>query len=109
MISIEETGWDSPEYDTCGNMTYAVLKINGIVIPLCNDCIKELEEELKAYRSKIHCYECKYFECSTSGLKYGGSCKLQAKENGKEITKENVGYEFAHDFNDSCHRASKDS
>ena len=84
MIEIEEAGWDSPETDGCCNMTYAVLKVNGIVIPLCEDCLKDLEEELKNYRSKIHCYECKHYICSNSGLHYGGSCQLEANENGKQ-------------------------
>jgi len=107
MIEIEEAGWDSPETDGCYSMTYAVLKVNGIVIPLCEDCLRDLEEELKNYRSKIHCYECKHYVCSNSGLQYGGSCQLEANEKGKTITSQNAGYNFSHDFNYSCSRGER--
>lgn len=107
MIEIEEAGWDSPETDGCYNMTFAVLKINGIVIPLCRDCLEELDKELKEFNSKIHCYQCKHFVCSSSGLHYGGSCQLEANEDGKLITSQNAGYDYSHDFNYSCKRAER--
>ena len=51
MIEIEEPGWDAPEQDNCGSMTYAVLKIDSISIPLCSDCLKDLEQSLNEYKS----------------------------------------------------------
>ena len=109
MIYLEEAGYDAPEYDICGSSpVYAVLKANGISIPLCSSCLEELRQELAEYDSRIHCYQCDHFVVSSSGLSYGGSCKLAAKEEGVEITEDNAGYVFGKDFNSyNCPNAKR--
>ena len=107
MIEIEEPGWDAPEQDNCGSMTYAVLKIDSISIPLCSDCLEYLEQSLNEYKSKVHCYQCRHFVCSKWGLKYGGSCKLSAKEAGQEIT--DPGYDkFSKYFDQYCDKGERE-
>ena len=102
MIGISAKDYDSEEYDICGNTTNAVLKIEHIRIPLCEECINELTEALNEFNNKIFCYKCDNFVMSRWGRKYGGSCKHKAALNGDHITEENAGYNYCVGCMDTC-------
>ena len=110
MLYLEEPSWDTPEYDVCGNgPVMAVLKVENIVIPLCSECLENLRENLAEYDANVHCYQCKQFVRSPSGLHYGGSCKLLAKEKGIQITRNNAGYECCKGYSDYCDKGEKET
>ena len=75
------------EYDACGNTTIAVLKVNHINIPLCNECVNDLNESLSEFNNTIFCHKCAHFIMSESGWRYGGSCRKD-----KEIESKDAGY-----------------
>ena len=74
MIEIRPFSWEDEQYDSCGNTTVAVLKIDRITIPLCISCLEELNESLSEFNNTTFCYQCKNFIMSSSGWNYGGSC-----------------------------------
>lgn len=76
--------YDAPERDLCGSLTCAVLKVNSILIPLCEDCVKELTEEVNKFKSTIFCYKCKHFAPDKYGLEYGGICKKVQEPNQRK-------------------------
>lgn len=51
-IELNVADWDAEEYDACCTTTVAELKINGIKIPLCLNCVEELED--KRDKDKIY-------------------------------------------------------
>ncbi len=62
-------------HDECGATAIAQLCINSAIkIALCDDCLKELGEELKKFNDTIFCYKCDKFIMSEDGWNYGGSC-----------------------------------
>lgn len=61
MIEIRARSYEDPQYDLCGNTTNAVLTINNIKIPLCNECIEELTQSLNEFNNVIFCHKCKYY------------------------------------------------
>lgn len=75
MIEIRPVSYEDEEYDSCGNTTHAVLKVDRITVPLCGDCLQELNESLKQFNNTIFCYKCKHFIMSKWGWNYGGSCR----------------------------------
>lgn len=96
-IEFSPRDYDTPERDLCGSLTYVVLKINNILIPLCEDCVRELTEEINRFNSTIFCYKCKHFAMSEYGLEYGGICKkVQEPNQVKE-----------RDFMDTCKEAEE--
>lgn len=96
-IEIVPQNYDYPEYDMCGSLTYAVLIINGIAIPLCLDCIKELKDEVKAFNETVFCYKCKKFTPNKYGINYGGECQKNVEDgNGRAV-----------DFMQTCEYAEK--
>ena len=106
MVNFREADEQEDKFlDHCGNITMAVLDINGISIPLCEECILELKEGIKNYDTKIFCYKCREYIQSTSGWRYGGSCKRKASLQGKEITENDAGYVFFQNNFDTCEYA----
>lgn len=104
MIEIIPSSLDynHEEYDSCGNTTIAILKIDTIKIPLCQNCVKELTEEMGKFNSTTFCHECKHFIMSDSGWHYGGSCKLKAEKGEKTVTEEDAGYIYCVECMDTC-------
>lgn len=103
MIEIEAKNTslcDAVGTDSCGNTTVAILNINGIKIPLCEICIKELSESLKKFNDTIFCYMCKNFIMSRSGWSYGGSCMKDGK-----VEIEDAGYVSFVSCMDTCNDA----
>lgn len=97
MIELNAVTYDDEKYDSCGNTTIAVLKVNSIKIPLCNECLNELNVSLSTFNNTIFCHKCKYFIMSKSGWDYGGSCR----KNGEiEIT--DAGYINCVDCMNTC-------
>lgn len=97
MIEINPVSYEDEEYDSCGNTTIAVLKINGIKIPICTSCLGELNESLSIFNNTIFCYKCEHFIMNKWGWKYGGSC---AKD--EEIKIEDVGRIYCVDCMHTC-------
>lgn len=87
MIEIKPVDYEDEKYDSCGNTTHAVLGINKMKIPLCSDCLQELNESLKQFNNTIFCYKCSNFIMSKWGWNYGGSCKKD-----EDISIEDAGY-----------------
>ena len=98
MIEINPSNkYNDEEFDSCGNLAMAVLKIDNIKIPLCNRCINELNESLSEFNNTVFCYKCKHFIMSSSGWRYGGSCRKD-----KEIKLRDAGYINCVDCMDTC-------
>lgn len=87
MIEIRATNYEDKEYDSCGSTTVAAIEINNITIPLCSECVDELNESLSKFNNTIFCHKCKHFIMSEWGWKYGGSCQKDG-----EIDIKNAGY-----------------
>ena len=87
MIEIVPTNYECEEYDSCGNTTIAVLKVNRITIPLCTRCLDELNESLSEFNNITFCYQCEKFIMDESGWRYGGSCRRY-----KDIELKDAGY-----------------
>ena len=102
MIEIKPFDWEDEKYDTCGNTTRAILKIDRISIPLCEYCLEELNESLSVFNNTIFCYQCKHFIMSRSGWSYGGSCN---KNN--DIEPKDAGYKNCRDCMNTCKDAIK--
>lgn len=100
MIEIEAKGYEDEQFDGCGNTTHAVLKVNGIKIPLCDTCIEELTESLAKFNNTVFCHKCEKFIMSPYGWNYGGSCTKDG-----EIKPENVGYINCKSCMDTCKEA----
>ena len=100
MIEIRPVDWEDEKYDSCGNTTRAVLKIDRITIPLCETCLKELNESLSEFNNTIFCYQCENFIMSHNGWNYGGSCNKD-----KNIKPEEAGYTNCRDCMDRCRDA----
>ena len=105
MIEITSAGYEDEEYDSCGNTTMAILKIDRIKIPLCRSCVEELTESMETFNNTVFCYKCDKFIMSRSGFRYGGSCKSKAEKEGKEISEKDAGYLFCVDCMHTCEDA----
>lgn len=97
MIEVRPVDYEDEEYDSCGNTTHAVLKINGIKIPLCDKCLQELNQSLKQFNNTTFCYKCTNFIMSKWGWKYGGSCKKD-----RDIELKDVGFINSVDCMHTC-------
>lgn len=93
---------EDEEFDSCGNTTIAILKINSVKIPICNECISDLLKSLDEFNNKIFCHKCKNFIMSESGWNYGGSCKKD-----RDIDIKDAGYINCVDCMDTCQDAIK--
>ena len=102
MMELRASNWEDKEYDSCGNTTVAALEINSMTIPLCMYCVEELIQHVDVFKNTIFCYQCNNFIHSENGWKYGGSCKLKALKDGKEITSKDAGYSYCVDCMDTC-------
>lgn len=87
MIEINPAQFEDEKYDLCGSTTVAVLKVDRIKIPLCMECLDELNKSLSTFNNTIFCYKCNHFVKSNSGWRYGGSCKKD-----REIDIKDAGY-----------------
>ena len=106
-ISVRAPGSDDPYEDKCAPMfeesaTVAVLEINGTIIPLSLSRVNDLITQVTDFSKTIFCYKCENFIMSRSGWRYGGSCKLEGKKRGKEITSELAGFECCVDCTHTC-------
>ena len=72
--------YEDADYDACGNTTIASLIVNGIRIPLCEHCVKELTDELREFNNTIFCHKCDSFTMNNSGWNYGGRCSCHNKD-----------------------------
>lgn len=102
MIEIVSTEYEDIEYDSCNRTAIAVLEINGIKIPLCENCVKELTQSIEEFNNTVFCHKCENFIMSDSGFRYGGSCKLRAQKDGKEISEKDAGYLYCVDCMHTC-------
>lgn len=102
MIEILKRYYDDEDYDACGSTTYAVLKINGIKIPLCSECVNELTESLTKFNNTVFCHKCKHYIMNQYGLKYDGTCKKKAEQNGDIVTEDLVGFKYPTGYLDTC-------
>ena len=96
-IKLNVRDWDDEEYDDCGNTAVAILKVGQIKIPLCMDCVNELQESINDFCRPQYCYQCKHFKTSQWGWKYGGSC---CKD--EDVLDTDVGYRYCKDCMNSC-------
>lgn len=101
-IEIKTNGFYDNDYDGCGNLTVASLYINGVSIPMCQDCIDELISELETFNNTVFCKDCRYFVKNKYGYAYSGACKKRAEEAGEEVKESDVGYSFITDFMCTC-------
>lgn len=97
MIEIRPFTWEDEQYDSCGNTTIAVLKIDRITIPLCRTCLEELNESLSEFNTTTFCYQCNNFIMSRDGWNYGGSCNKD-----KNVEPKDAGYINCKDCMDTC-------
>lgn len=97
MLEIVAKDYTDEDYDSCGNTTIATLRMNGIKIPLCSECIEELTESLDVFNNTIFCHKCEKFIMSESGWRYGGSCRKD-----KEVESKDAGYICCVDCMDTC-------
>lgn len=103
MIEIRAmSAGEDEKYDICGNTTVAVLIVNNIKIPLCDECVKELTHSLDEFNNTTFCRNCDNFIMSEYGLTYGGSCKKKAELDNKEISEKDAGYLYCVDSMDTC-------
>lgn len=102
MVELRPNWYDDEDYDGCGNTAIAILEIDRIKIPLCQECIDQLNSSLEAFNNTVFCYKCNNFIMSDSGWRYGGSCKLLAEKDGKVLEQKDAGYLYCKDCMDSC-------
>lgn len=103
MITFRKRDWDDKEYCTCGSTAVAVLEIDNITIPLCLNCIDDLNDQMKEYNNTIFCHKCSEFVMNRWGeWRHGGSCKKKATEQGITLTENLVGYNCFVDCLDTC-------
>lgn len=103
---IRAANYEDKEYDTCGNTTVAVLEIDNITIPLCNECLNELNESLSVFNNTIFCHKCEYFMESKCGWNYGGSCIKKAEKYGVTISEKNAGFDYCVNCMYTCEDAT---
>ena len=102
MLTFRKRDWEDKEYCACGSTAVAVLEIDNITIPLCLNCLDDLNEQLNEYNNTTFCYKCSEFVMNRWGWRYGGSCKNEATKQGKIITNNNAGYECCVDCLGTC-------
>lgn len=85
------------KYDDCGNLTVATLKIGAIKIPLCWDCVNELQDELTDFIKPQYCFQCWHWKPSPYGHSYDGSC---CKD--EDVPESNIGYQNCCGCMDKC-------
>ena len=109
-MELRNYSFDSSEYDPCGKMTIAVLEVNNITIPLCEDCLKDLERDLIKFKNTIFCRDCTKWHRSEHGIKYGGTCEVKVEQNGESMDKilpRDYGYYYGTYFNETCEHCMK--
>jgi MoaA/NifB/PqqE/SkfB family radical SAM enzyme len=90
MINFRAANYEDPDYDNCGSTTIAVLEVNSIRIPLCDECVEDLINHVKKFSETTHCHACKHFKMSDSGWRYGGYCELKNRDKDCMDTCENA-------------------
>lgn len=108
MIEISPKDYKDEDYDSCANTTIAVLKINGIKIPLCGKCVESLSNSLKKFNDTIFCHMCNNFVMSKSGWRYGGTCLNELSEDQrKNFNPKDAGYICRVDCMNTCSNAER--
>ena len=75
MIEIVPKTYEDSDYDMCNALTIAVLKMNGMKIALCEECVKDLTESLTKFNNIIFCHQCQHFQIiNNSGFLYDQRC-----------------------------------
>lgn len=94
IIRAPDLSENDKQYDDCGTTTKAILEINSISIPLCEDCIQDLRDQLAKYDTTVFCKDCKFWH--RSEYRYlCGTCEYQYVQiHGK--------FDLTKDFGDSC-------
>ena len=87
------------EYDGCGNEVFAVLEVDKIKIPLCQECFESLVKEVNSYNTPQFCFQCEHWGMNRWGVKYGGSCMKDGK-----IDPQLWGYRNNTSWLDSCNK-----
>lgn len=105
MIELVGKDYEDEKYDSCGNTTHAVLKINHIKIPLCEECLKELLESVEKFNNIIFCHQCEYFVKNELDWDSGGTCKKKREKVNKFILPSNVWYGYHVECMDTCEEA----
>lgn len=84
-------GW---EHD---GRTIAVIKTDYITIPLCFNCLKEMNEEITKILNQQYCLKCTHY------VQYGddySSCKKKAEKDGKVWDDKWIGYSYCVKYTD---------
>ena len=105
VFVIEFRAYDYSEdeaHDNCGNLTVANLKINGMSIDLCRNCVQELFDGIETFKSTIFCHQCKYWEQNKYGYVYDGTCRKKAEIDGYELNESDIGYMYGTNFMHTC-------
>lgn len=95
----------TPRYDGCGNIAVAVLDMDGVRIPLCAECLKDLRYEMDRFAGMVFCKDCRHFVSNKYGYAYDGSCRKRAEEAEIAVTEDNRGYVCPTGFMDTCREA----
>ena len=93
-IELYPRDWDDDKFDACGNRTQVVLIVNHIKIPLCEDCLTDLQNELKRFNETRFCKKCKHFKYD----KWGENASCMAQEG---MTDEDIGCSYCVDDYDT--------
>lgn len=106
MVTLENFSFNDSKFDVCGSETVAVLKIDdSIIIPLCQKCLDNLENDLTKFRITTFCRDCAKWHCSKCGADYGGTCEEEVKKEGKsmeEISPDIYGDVYWTNSNETC-------
>ena len=97
--------YDDDLYDSCGSAAKGVLEINGIRIPLCEDCMNTLISEAEGFKNITFCYMCEEFVRKKSECY--GSCKKEARKYGVELKESDIGYSFYKPMMGTCDNPKK--
>ena len=102
-IDIRTISYDDPQQDNCCRKAAAILELDNIRIPLCEDCLNKLTARLSDFNKIIFCKDCCNFMMNKYGLAYDGSCKKKALDHGvQSIPKESIGFDYWTGPYDTC-------
>ena len=110
IIRAPDLSENDKQYDDCGTTTEAILEINSVSIPLCEECIQDLREQLAKYDATVFCKDCKYWHQSEYG-DLTGTCEYQYVQiHGKFDLTKDFGYSCCEGYMHTCkHGIRKES
>ena len=73
-VSLRVKNCNDDVLDHCDAMTVAVLRIGHTSMPLCLNCVNELQEYFNEFCRPQYCYQCENFEVDECGRIFGGTC-----------------------------------